>query len=152
LIEATAREGGVAPEVFTEGWARAWGEELSGSAAYRQAAAKWEGVVVLVMEADPTLGVAAERAVFADLWHGECRGAGAASPEQRAQAPTVIVAGARSWRDVLADRTDPVFGLLSGSLRLERGNMVALVPFTAAAREMVAAARRVEASLPAGWR
>jgi len=152
LIEAMAREGGVAPEVFSDAWARAWGEEMSGSPAYRKAAAAWEGAVVLVMEADPALGVATERAVYADLWHGECRRAGETSPEQRAQAPIVIAAGARTWRDVLADRTDPVFGLMSGALRLERGSLFALVPFTTAAREMVAAARRVETSLPAGWR
>jgi hypothetical protein len=53
---------------------------------------------------------------------------------------------------VLADRTDPVFGLLSGALHLERGSIAALVPFATAAREMVAAARRVEASFPSGWR
>ena len=142
----------MAPEVFSDAWARAWGEEMSGSVAYRQAAAKWEGVVVLVMEPDPELGVAAERAVFADLWHGECRSAGQAAPEQRAQAPIVIAAAARTWRDVLADRTDPVFGLMSGALRLERGSLMALFPFTSAAKEMVAAARRVEVSLPTGWR
>lgn len=142
----------MAPEVFTDGWARAWGEQMSGSPEYRGAAARWEGAVVLVMEPDPAVGVAAERAVCADLWHGECRSSGEASPEQRAQAPLVIVAGARTWRDVLTGRTDPVFGLLSGALRLERGSVGALVPFTTAAREMVAAARRVEASFPSGWR
>jgi putative sterol carrier protein len=142
----------MAPEVFTDGWARAWGESMSGNPAYRKAAAAWEGAVVLVMEPDDALGVTAERAVYADLWHGECKASGEASPDQRARASVVIVAGARSWRDVLADRTDPVFGLLSGALRLERGSIAALVPFTTAAREMVAAARRVEASFPSGWR
>ncbi len=141
----------MAPEVFSDAWARAWGEQMSGSPAYRQAAGRWENAVVLVMEPDPALGVPAERAVCADLWHGECRHSGAASAEQRARAPIVIVAGARTWRNVLAGHADPVFGLLSGALRLERGSVGGLVPFTTAAREMVAAARRVEASFPAGW-
>ncbi len=142
----------MAPEVFSDAWARAWGEQMSGSAKYRQAAARWEGAVVLVMEADAALGVPVERAVCADLWHGDCRHSGEASPPERAQAAVVLVAGARTWRDVFDGRTDPVFGLMSGALRLERGSLAALFPFTAAAKEMVAAARRVEASFPAGWR
>ena len=142
----------MAPELFSNAWAQAWGEQMRGSPAYRQAAAKWEGPVVLVMEPDPALGVPAERAVCADLWHGDCRRAGEASVPERAQAAVVIVAGARTWRDVLEGRSDPVFGLMSGALRLERGSIAALFPFAAAAKEMVAAARRVEASFPAGWR
>lgn len=142
----------MAPELFSDAWAQAWGEQMSASPAYRQAAARWEGAVVLVMEADVALGVPVERAVCADLWHGDCRGSGEASAPERAQASVVIVAGARTWRDVLEGRTDPVFGLMSGALRLERGSVAALFPFTAAAKEMVAAARRVEASFPAGWR
>lgn len=142
----------MAPELFSDAWAQAWGEQMSASPAYRQAAARWEGAVVLVMEADVALGVPVERAVCADLWHGDCRGSGEASAPERAQASVVIIAGARTWRDVLEGRTDPVFGLMSGALRLERGSVAALFPFTAAAKEMVAAARRVEASFPAGWR
>jgi len=142
----------MAPEVFSDAWARAWGEQMRDSAAYREAAAKWEGAVVLVMEADAGLGVPVERAVCADLWHGDCRRSGLALPAERAQAAVVLVAGARTWRDVLEGRTDAVFGLMSGALRLERGSLMALFPFTSAAKEMVAAARRVEASFPAGWR
>ena len=142
----------MAPEVFSDEWAQAWGEQMRGGAAYRQAAARWEGAVVLVMEADAGLGVPVERAVCADLWHGDCRRSGLALPAERAQAAVVLVAGARTWRDVLEGRTDAVFGLMSGALRLERGSLMALFPFTSAAKEMVAAARRVEASFPAGWR
>jgi len=142
----------MAAEVFSEAWAQAWGEQMRCSSAYRGAAAKWEGAVVLVMEADAGLGVPVERAVCADLWHGDCRRSGEASPAERAQAAVVLVAGARTWRDVLEGRTDPVVGLMSGALRLERGSIAALFPFTSAAREMVAAARQVEASFPAGWR
>ena len=39
-------------EVFTDPWAQAWADELKSSDAYRQAASKWEGSLVIEMVAD----------------------------------------------------------------------------------------------------
>ena len=53
--------------------AQAWADELRASSDYRQAALKWEGSLVLEMEADPEKGVLDDRAVFLDLWRNRTR-------------------------------------------------------------------------------
>ena len=56
----------MAAEIFTEKWAKEWGKKINSNAAYKKAAANWEGAVALVMTADSGYGVATERAVVAE--------------------------------------------------------------------------------------
>lgn len=134
------------PIAFTAAWAAAWCRALNESAAYRSAGAKWEGDVVLVMHGE---GDAPERAVHLDLHHGECRGARLASPADIAGARYVMEAGPATWRELLSGRTAPLMALMSGRLRLTRGELAALVPFAGAASELVAAAVAMNSEFPA---
>ena len=67
-------------EIFTDGWARAWGERLNASDSYREAAAEWEGAVVL----ENDRGDHGSQAVFLDLLHGECLEARSMRADSRA--------------------------------------------------------------------
>ena len=126
-------------QVFSEDWAEAWAEELRASDAYREAAATWEGSLALVMTGD-----GGDQAVFVDLWHGECRDARPASGDDRQTADFVIAADSEIWRQVLAGKLEPIFGIMSAKLKLERGSMAKLVPQVKAAKELVAAAARID--------
>lgn len=132
-------------EVFGPEWAQAWAEELRQSEAYRKAAASWEGAIVLEM---PGAGKPDARAVFADLWHGECRDARVASAEDREQAAYVIRAESKTWQKLLAGDLDPIFGLMTGKLELARGSVTSLMSFIDASKELVAAAARIESTFP----
>jgi putative sterol carrier protein len=138
-------------EIFSESWAKVWAKRIKENEAYRKAAANWEGAMVLVMNADPSWGIAEERAVIADLWHGDCRGAKIAESEDLLEAPYVIRANPATWKDVLAGKLDPIFGLVRGKLKLARGSVFSLLPYTVAAKELVVSATRVETSFPEGW-
>ena len=138
-------------EIFTDKWARSWGRKINENSAYRRAAANWEGAMVLVMAADTGWGIENERAVIADLWHGECRGATAASDDDMKAAPFIIRAAPATWKDVMAGRIDPIFGLLRGKLKLARGSVFALVPYAVAAKELVVSATQVDTAYPVGW-
>ena len=135
-------------EVFTEEWGRTCCEEMNRRESYRAAAAEWEGAVVLVMERDPALGVEEDRAFLLDLHRGECRGTRPATEDDLARAPYVMRAGPAAWRHILDGELDPIAAVMSGKLRLARGSLFSLARFTAAAREMVAAAAAVEADYP----
>ena len=130
--------------IFTEAWALAWSEELNASSTYREAARTWEGPVVLVLDA----GDAGERAVFVDLWHGECRTAREAEDNDHDLAEIVIRGDLATWRRVLERDLDPVFGLMSGRLRLTKGSMSRMMPYVEASKELVAAATRIATLLP----
>lgn len=141
----------MAPEIFTGEWARDWCEEINRSEAYAEAAESWEGALVLAVHADPSYGLEEGRAVWVDLWHGECREARAAGEGDREEAPYVIAADPYSWKRVLEGEMDPISGLMRGKLKLERGSVVELARYVRAAKELVAAAGRVESRYPEGW-
>lgn len=138
----------MAHEVFTEPWAEAFADELRASAAYREAAATWEGALVLAAHADPAQGLEAPRAVYLDLHRGECRDGRVASDADRESAVFILAAGLEVWRRVLDGQIEPIFGVMSGKLKLERGSMARLVPYVGAAKELVAAAGRVQTVFP----
>ncbi|MBD0319451.1 MAG: Fis family transcriptional regulator [Gemmatimonadetes bacterium] len=135
-------------EVFTEEWSRACCQALNGRPNYAAVAAGWRDAVVLVMGADPSLGIHADRAVFLDLYEGACRGTRLATEHDRATAPFVLRAEAAAWRRLLSGETDAVSAVLSGQLRLERGNLMAMAQHAPAAREMLAAAAEAGGVFP----
>jgi len=139
------------PRIFTDAWARAWGEELRDSESYRSAADSWEGAIALTLEGDADLGPPDDRSVLLDLWHGECRDARAAEPADLERAPFVLRAPAAVWKRVLEGDLDPLLAVMSGKLKLVRGNVARLVPYSQASKELVFAARRIDASYPEGW-
>lgn len=136
------------PIAFSEEWARAWCAALNASDAYRAAASAWEGSVALAATApDGSRGPA----VFLDLCHGSCQGARVASAEDLEAATYLIEALPATWRDVLAAQTSPLMALMSGRLKLVRGEMARLVPHANSARELLHLAGSVETDFPAGW-
>lgn len=132
-------------ELFSEQWARQWCARLNESAAYRAAAAEWKGAVALVMTA--TNG-GEPRGVYMDAEGGACHIAREASKEDLARAAYVFEASPAVWREVFGGRTAPAMALFSGKLRLTRGNLAALMPHAAAARELIATAAAVPAQFP----
>lgn len=137
-------------EPFTEAWAKAYCEALNANEAYRQAAATWEGAIVLAVEADPALGLEERRGIYLDLHHGACREARAATPEDFAAAPYVIAADARTWKEITEGVLDPIAALMRGKLKLEKGNMAVLAGYMMAAIELTHTARQVSTRYPEG--
>jgi len=135
-------------EVFTEPWVEAWKEELASSDAYREAAETWEGTLVLELAAEDGDGFDADRAAFLDLWHGECRAARVAVDGERESADYVIRGASSQWRRVLAGELEPIWGLMSGKLKLTRGNLAKLTRYVTASKELVAAAGQIGSTFP----
>jgi putative sterol carrier protein len=136
-------------EVFTDGWCTACCARLNARDSYRQAAAGWEGAVVLVMTADGAHGIDAERAVWIDAHDGVCRESRVATDADRAAAAYVLQADPAGWKRLLAGDADPVSSMMTGKLRLTRGSLFALARYAQAAREMVLAAGEVGGTFPA---
>jgi putative sterol carrier protein len=137
----------VALEAFSQAWAEAWASELNGSDAYHATAERWEGAVALVLE-DPEPD--ARRAVLLDLWHGRCRSARTANPDALDEAAYVFAGNLAAWKQVLAAGASPVMALMSGKIRLAKGSLTALLPYAAAAKELLGLAGRVPIRFPEG--
>jgi putative sterol carrier protein len=133
---------------FSDPWAKAWGAALNQSQNYRTTAAGWEGplaAVVITEDGSPAA------AVYLDVWHGECRAARAASAEDIATADFVLEAAPAAWRDLLGGKVAPVMALLTGRVRLARGDLARLLPYSAAAKELIAVGSTIDTEFPAGW-
>lgn len=137
----------MAPEVFTQEWANAWCAALNASDAYRDAAAGWQGAVALVMSAGRG-GSQSERAVFLDVSGGRCHGARVARAGDVEAARYVIEAAPDAWRMMLSGELAPLIALVTGKLRLTRGDFASLLPYADAARELVAVATAIPFRFP----
>ncbi|HSE28690.1 MAG TPA: SCP2 sterol-binding domain-containing protein [Gemmatimonadales bacterium] len=133
--------------VFSPEWCTAWCAAINAEPAYAQAAAGWEGAVVLVAEGD---GVARTGA-WLDLHRGRCRAARPAAPADEAGARYVLTATPSVWKQVLTGALGPLMGVMLGKVRLAKGGLTELVPYAGAAKVMVEMAGRVPASFPPDW-
>ena len=127
-------------EAFSHEWAQAWARALNESDEYRSAAAAWEGAVGLLLDDGEPAG---RRAVVLDLWHGACRSAQVADPDNLDAATFVFRGNRTAWRQILTEGGSPVVALLSGRIRLHKGELSALLPYANAARELLGMAGSV---------
>jgi putative sterol carrier protein len=136
-------------ELFTLEWALAWRDEILANPTLKAVAGNWVWPLVLIMKADPELGLECDRSVYLDLYQGVCRAARLATPDDLEQAPYLLSADPRTWKQVLDRRLEPLVGVMRGKLRLVKGSVAVVLPHVRAAMELVEAAIRVETSYPA---
>jgi putative sterol carrier protein len=123
-------------------WIAEYGKAINASEEYKKAAARWEGVVVLVFTANPAIGLAEDVAVWMDLWHGECRDIKQVTLEEVQQAPYIIRGTYADWKQVVQGRLGPVKAMMQGKLKL-KGDLPTIVRYVKAADELVKCATRV---------
>ncbi len=135
------------PLAFSPSWAEAWCAALNQSETYQTTAATWEGDVALVVRDSG----GAEQAVYLDLHHGQCRAARVATDHDRSNVAFALEAEPPVWRELLEGRGSPVMALMTGRLKLTRGELAALVPYAGAAKELLTLAAQVETTFPPDW-
>ena len=129
-------------EVFTENWASLFREEINRSAAYREHGSSWEAPIALEMS---FRGDARPRRIVLDLHRGACQ---EASCEDQREVGLVIRADVAGWKKILAGQMDPIWGIMSGRLKLVRGSLTELIPYALAAKALVDSAARIDARFP----
>jgi len=140
----------MAYELFGDEWAKAYGEMIRASDAYNKAAATWEWPMVFRVVKDPSVGLHEDRAVYLDLWHGDCREARPAKAADFDSAPYVVSGDVFTWKQVFDQKLDPLGGIMRGRLKLDKGQMAALAGYVLAAKHLVGAATKVDTVFPEG--
>lgn len=131
--------------IFSDSWARACGERINARSGYRVAGATWEVQVVLRME-----GPGEEvRRVHFDLGEGRCRSARAGTPDDETDSRYILSGRVAAWEQVLTGKAPALLAIMTGKLKLAKGNIAELLPHAEAAKELVLAAAEVDASFPA---
>lgn len=135
-------------EFLSEPWALAWGECIRQSPSYQSAARAWEWPLALAVQPGSASDSPERRAVFLELFQGDCREARVASSDDLAQAAFVLSADAGTWKRVIEGELEPIPAIMRGQVKLEKGSLVVLTRFLAASKELVAAARQVPTVFP----
>jgi putative sterol carrier protein len=132
-------------KIFSPEWAQLYQTAINDNVAYADSSQKWEAgkLAMVLIRADGD-----SAAVLLDLLHGVCHGVVSTTPESAAAAAAFVIEGDETtWRNVLEGKLQPLMGIMSGKLKLSKGSLAKLMPFTKAAAELVNSAR----TIPAEW-
>ncbi len=125
-------------------WVKAMMADLNASAAYKQAAEKWEGDFYFIIDPGGTLEK--QVTLYMDLWHGDCREAFEVNGHIRN--PVFRLSGpVATWKKVMTKKLDPMQAMMTGQLRLT-GNMAMVMKNVRAAKELVEACTRIPTEYP----
>jgi putative sterol carrier protein len=120
-------------------WIEKYMELLNSNDAYEDAAKTWEGDFVFEVTADGEI-VKEPIRFYLDLWHGKCREARMAGPDDTAE---FVYAGPyKNWRALFDGKIDPIKGIMARKFKLE-GDMGKVMRYTKAALELVATTRQI---------
>lgn len=124
-------------------WVAAYGDAINASEDYRSASTEWtHGSVALVMPAQPAIGVPEDVGIWLDLERGVCRGARLVTRQQAQEAPFVLTAEYRYWKQIIKKELGPIAGIMQRKVALV-GSLPIVVRFIKSAEALVDAATRV---------
>lgn len=124
-------------------WVAAYGAAINGSEAYRTASTEWtHGSVALVLPAQPAIGVPDDIAILLDLDRGVCRNARLVPRADAQQAPFILTAEYRYWKQIIKKELGPIAGIMQRKVALQ-GSLPIVVRFIKSAEALVDAATRV---------
>jgi len=132
--------------LFSDPWAKAYMQVLNNSKAYHDASTGWTaGALAMVMKASPANGFPKDVAVILDLHKGNCRDARALTiDEAMHEASYVIEGNYGSWMKVLSGQAQPLGMIMRGQLRLKKGSLPGLLPYTKSAQELIKCAQKID--------
>lgn len=133
----------VAHDFPSMNWVAAYEKAINASAEYRAASTEWtHGSVALVMPAEPAIGVPEDVGIWLDLDRGACRAAKLVSRTEAQQAPFVLTAEYRYWKQIIKKELGPIAGIMQRKVGLV-GSLPIVVRFIKSAEALVDAATRV---------
>lgn len=127
--------------IFSEDWAAAYIDAINANEEYAKSSKNWElGAIALVIKQD-----GGERAVIVDLLHGKClKSTSITMTEAHEQATFVVEGDEAAWKQVLAGEIQPLMAIMRGKLKLGKGSIAKLLPYTKGAIELVHSAQTLD--------
>jgi WS/DGAT/MGAT family acyltransferase len=131
--------------LMSQAWADALYEEINQSDSYYQASTRWTaGAVAMVMLPAPEHGYPTAEAVLLDLYRGKCRVARNVPLETaRQQAAFVLEGSYDNWMAIIEKRAQAIPMIVSGKIKLAKGSLRKLMPYTRSSQELVKCAIRI---------
>lgn len=109
----------MAIKIGTDEWMKELERRLNASESYAQAAATWEGDIILVFLPDDTLATLAETLYgYINLQHGKASDARKLNSLDEQKAKFTMTAPLSTWRKVQEGRLDPLQAMFSGKIKV----------------------------------
>lgn len=115
-------------------WATLFQKAINENPAYAQAAAAWEGDILL--EVLPEAQAAKGPGIYLDLSHGQCKEARFVTDSATVNPEFVFRATRENWQRVMRRELDPVKAFLGGTIKMS-GNPAKIMRFVGAAKELI---------------
>lgn len=126
-------------------WAAAYQQAINQNDAYKIAGKNWtQGVIAMVVKADPSFGLHEDTGIWLDVHQGECRDCHLTDGPQANTAPFVLFADYARWKQVIRGELEPIKGMMQGKLKLTKGQLPIIVKYVAAAKELVQSTTRID--------
>lgn len=131
-------------------WTAAYKDAINNHPTYKDSGKSWtNGVITLVVNANPAAGLPEDVCIWLDLHQGVCRDTKTVTrAEADAGAAFVIVGDYARWKQVIRKELEPIKGMMQGKLRLAKGPLPVIVRYVQAARDLVDSATHVETIFP----
>jgi len=132
----------------SEEWIVEYKKAINNNPAYKVGGANWnKGVVALICQANPDIGIEEDVGIWLDLHQGVCRDAKMVTLDEAGEAPFVITGPYQRWKQIIMNELDPIQGMLQGKLRL-KGDLPTIVRYVEASKALVESAGMVETDFP----
>lgn len=125
-------------------WIDRYENALNNNARYEDAAKTWEGDFIFQINADGD-SIKEDIRFYLDLWHGKCRSARMARPDDSAE--FVYAGPLKNWKLLFEGKIDPIKGIMARKFKLD-GDMGKVMRYTKAAMELVATTREIPTKYP----
>ncbi len=128
----------------TEEWVAEFKKQVDEKPDYKEGGKNWrDGVIVLIINAKPQVGIDADFNIYLDLYEGQCRQARVCGNEEVGDQPFVIRGEYDRWKLVVLDQLEPVKAMMQGKLKLT-GDLPTIVRNIDGAKALVKCATYVE--------
>ncbi len=124
-------------------WIDAYEKLVQGDAAYKEAAAGWEGTVVLHTFAEPSIGIEEDGYLLMDLWHGECRSIRPVPPEVGESADFILSGSYWTWKASSTGELDTNKAVMQGKIKL-KGDLAKIVRYNQASTRLTELSQELE--------
>ncbi|TVR23826.1 MAG: wax ester/triacylglycerol synthase family O-acyltransferase [Anaerolineaceae bacterium] len=133
------------PKLFSDAWAKAYQQAINDNPNYYKTSTRWTaGPLAFIMRPSAKNGFPQEAAVILDLHKGKCRAARALPPHEARREATFVIEGEyENWMKALSGQAQPLPMLIRGKLKLKKGALARLMPFTQSAQELIKSAQRI---------
>jgi len=121
---------------------------VNNNKSYEEAAKDWEGDFLFIT--DPEGPLDHEIVYYIDLYHGKCRGARLLASRDEMKTKFIYEGPLSSWVKLFAKELDPIGSLMLGKFKLH-GNLVKILKYTRAAKELVNSVASVPIEYPPEW-